>query len=140
MKPALMTIGTLSRRTGVPVKTLRGYEDMGLIYTVGRSPGNYRQFGDEALWCVGVIGVLRRLGLTVTEIRDVTETYLAQPDKPIGPRLAQVLEQVRARTEGRMTELRQLLTRIDDYETKFAAQLAGQDDFRGQDPRHGKSA
>jgi DNA-binding transcriptional MerR regulator len=33
----LMTIGTLSRRTGVPVKTLRTYEDLGLIYTAGRS-------------------------------------------------------------------------------------------------------
>ena len=34
-----MTIGTLSRRTGIPVKALRTYEDMGLIYTVGRSAG-----------------------------------------------------------------------------------------------------
>jgi MerR family regulatory protein len=41
----VMTIGTLSRRTGVPVKALRAYEDMGLLYTVGRSPGNYRLFG-----------------------------------------------------------------------------------------------
>jgi hypothetical protein len=56
-----MTIGTLSRRTGVRVKALRAYEDMGLIYTVGRSPGNYRLFGDEALWCVGVVGALRAL-------------------------------------------------------------------------------
>jgi DNA-binding transcriptional MerR regulator len=64
-----MTIGTLSRRTGVPVKALRAYEDMGLIYTVGRSPGNYRLFGDEALWCVGVVGALRDLGLTLEEIR-----------------------------------------------------------------------
>jgi DNA-binding transcriptional MerR regulator len=32
-----MTIGTLSRRTGIPVKALRTYEDMGLLYTVGRS-------------------------------------------------------------------------------------------------------
>ena len=51
----VMTIGTLARRTGVPVKTLREYEDLGLIYTVGRSAGNYRLFGEEALWCVGVV-------------------------------------------------------------------------------------
>jgi DNA-binding transcriptional MerR regulator len=36
----VMTVGGLSRRTGVPVKTLREYEDMGLIYTVRRSAGN----------------------------------------------------------------------------------------------------
>jgi len=28
---SVMTIGRLSRRTGVPVKVLREYEDMGLI-------------------------------------------------------------------------------------------------------------
>ncbi len=33
---------------GVPVKALREYEDAGLIYTVGRSPGNYRLFDDTA--------------------------------------------------------------------------------------------
>jgi len=42
-----MTIGDLSRRTGVPVKTLRKYEDMGLICTAGRSPGNYRLFDED---------------------------------------------------------------------------------------------
>jgi hypothetical protein len=35
----------------VPVKALREYEDLGLIYTVGRSAGNYRLFDEEALWC-----------------------------------------------------------------------------------------
>jgi len=35
----VITIGALSRRTGVPVKALREYEDLGLIYTVGRSAG-----------------------------------------------------------------------------------------------------
>ena len=57
----VMTVGALSRRTGVPVKTLRTYEDMGLIYTVGRSAGNYRLFDEDALWCVGVVSGLRTL-------------------------------------------------------------------------------
>jgi MerR family transcriptional regulator, copper efflux regulator len=47
---SVMTIGRLSRRTGVLVKVLREYEDMGLIYTVGRSAGNYRLFDEDALW------------------------------------------------------------------------------------------
>ncbi|HEX5401472.1 MAG TPA: MerR family DNA-binding transcriptional regulator, partial [Pseudonocardiaceae bacterium] len=32
-RSAVMTIGALARRTGVPVKALREYEDAGLIYT-----------------------------------------------------------------------------------------------------------
>ena len=66
-----MTIGELSRRTGINVKTLREYEGMGLVYTVGRSPGNYRLFDESALWCVEVIRNLRSLGLTVAEIREI---------------------------------------------------------------------
>lgn len=71
-----MTVGTLSRRTGVPVKLLREYEDAGLIYTAGRSEGNYRLFDDEALWCVEVITSMRGLGLTLAEIRELTDIYL----------------------------------------------------------------
>jgi DNA-binding transcriptional MerR regulator len=57
-----MTIGALSRRTGIPVKALRTYEDMGLIYTVGRSPGNYRLFDDEAdnVRCPGAASAVTR--------------------------------------------------------------------------------
>ncbi len=131
---AVMTIGALSRRTGVPVKTLREYEDLGLIYTVGRSAGNYRLFDEEALWCVGVIGTLRGLGLTVAEIRDLAAGYLQRSDEPSGPRLAQVLCAVRVRTENRIAELGELLRRIDQFQSQFADHLAGRADFRATDP------
>ena len=130
-----MTIGTLSRRTGITVKVLRTYEDMGLIYTVGRSPGNYRLFDDEALWCVAVISGLRSLGLTLEEIRGVAMDYLQKTDEPVGPRLAAVLKAVRARTEQHIAELWERLQAIDDFERAAAAELAGLADFRAMDPR-----
>lgn len=132
-----MTIGRLSRRTGVPVKLLREYEDLGLIYTVGRSEGNYRLFGDEAFWCVGVVTGLRELGLTLAEIHDLTEAYLRPSQEPFGPRLAALLQVVRSRTEQRIDELRLRLERIRDFETACAAELAGQADFGAFDPRRG---
>ena len=133
----VMTIGALSRRTGVPVKALREYEDLGLIYTVGRSAGNYRLFDDEALWCVAVVTSLRGLGMTMAEIGDLAANYLQRSDEPIGPRMAEVLRAVRARTEHRIAELREVLQRIDDYQVQFADQLAGRADFRALDPRSG---
>jgi len=129
-----MTIGTLSRRTGVPVKALREYEGLGLIYTVGRSAGNYRLFDEEALWCVGVIATLRGLGMTVAEIADLASSYLQRSGEPIGPGLAEVLDAVRVRTENRIAELHEVLRRIDDYQSQFADQLAGRADFRALDP------
>ena len=130
-----MTIGSLSRRTGVPVKTLRTYEDLGLIYTVGRSPGNYRLFGEEALWCVGVVTGLRGLGLTLDEICRVAASYLQDTGEPAGPRLATLLQAVRARTEQHIAELQERLQRIDEFEAAWAAELAGAADFRAQDPQ-----
>lgn len=132
-----ITIGTLSRRTGVPVKVLRQYEDLGLIYTAGRSDGNYRLFNDEALWCIGVVQTLRGLGLTLAEIQDLTNVYLSQTGEPIGPRLAEVLRAVRARTEDRIAGLHELLRRIDEFESSNNAELTGRADFRENDPRFG---
>jgi MerR family transcriptional regulator, copper efflux regulator len=134
---SVMTIGTLARRTGVPVKTLREYEDLGLIYTVGRSAGNYRLFGEEALWCVGVVGTLRGLGLTLSEIRDLAASYLGRTDEPIGPRLARALQTVHARTRARIGELEALLSRVAEYEADHRDELSGRADFRIHDPRFG---
>jgi DNA-binding transcriptional MerR regulator len=134
---SVMTIGTLARRTGVPVKTLREYEDLGLIYTVGRSPGNYRLFGEEALWCVGVVGTLRGLGLTLSEIQDLAAGYLGRTDEPVGPRLARVLQAVRTRTQARIVDLQELLSRVAQYEADHQAELSGRADFRTHDPRFG---
>jgi MerR family transcriptional regulator, copper efflux regulator len=131
----MMTIGVLSRRTGVSVKALREYEGMGLIYTVGRSPGNYRLFGEEALWCIGMVGVLRGLGLTLAEIQELAGMYLQPSDEPIGPRLAKVLGVVRNRTEARVADLQSLLQRIEDFEVGHEAELGGRTDFELQDPR-----
>ncbi len=132
-----MTIGELSRRTGMPMKAIREYEGMGLIYTVGRSPGNYRLFDDSALWCVEVIRSLRSLGLTLAEIQDIASTYLGRPDEPIGPHLARHLRVARARIDARIRELQQLRRRIDAYEAEHPAALARHTDsqIRSTDPR-----
>src|SRR5437764_2658680 len=92
-----MTIGDLSQRTGLSKKALRRYEGMGLIYTAGRSPGNYRLFDESARWCVQVIHNLRALGLSLSEIRELAGIYLGRPDQPIGPHLAELLRTVKTR-------------------------------------------
>jgi len=101
---SVMTTGELSRRTGLPVKAVREYADAGLIYSVGRTAAGYRLFEDEALWCVEVIRGLRALGLTVAEIRSLTNA-----DRQIGARLSRLLDAARARVTTRIEESRQML-------------------------------
>jgi DNA-binding transcriptional MerR regulator len=121
-----MTIGRLARRTGVSIKTLREYERLGLIYTLGRSEGNYRLFDDSALWCVQFISTCRSLGLTLKEIQQIGTVYLEQPGEPIGPHLAEQLDHVLLRVEARVAELEALRQRIREFQAVHATELAGQ--------------
>lgn len=120
-----MTIGQLARRTGVSIKTLREYEHLGLIYTLGRGENNYRLFNDEALWCVQVIGILRSLGLTLKEIQEISAFYCHRPGELAGPRLAEKLDQALSRIEARLSDLESIRQRIFDFKRTHAAALEG---------------
>lgn len=100
-----------------------------MIYSVGRTAAGYRLFEDEALWCVEMIRGLRALGLTVAEIRSLTEA-----DRQIGTRLSRLLDAARARVTTRVEELQQTLARIEAFEAEHRAELAGELDF-DTDPR-----
>ncbi|NUP25305.1 MAG: MerR family transcriptional regulator [Nocardia sp.] len=131
-----MTVGELSRRTGVPIKALRDYTDTGLIYTAGRSEANYRLFTTDALNCVHWIGQLRGLGLTLTEIRDLARDCPQDADL-IGPRLAERLRHARHRLDTRIADLHRIRSRMDEFETTHHAELAGRASTNGwdEDPR-----
>jgi len=111
-----MTIGQLSRRSGVSIKVLRDYEDLGFLYTLGRSESNYRLFGEEALWCVQVVQGLRSLGLTLKEIQTLVTCYRERPGEPSGALLEAHLAQALARVEARITALQALRQRILEFQ------------------------
>ncbi len=132
-----MTVGELSRRTGLSPKAIRDFEARGLIYSAGRSGANYRLFDESALWCVRVIVNLRSLGLTLREIEELAVVYLNRPDEPLGPHLGVALQRALRRIEERVAELEVIRRRIEDYRSRHAAALTGTggSEFRVGDPR-----
>jgi DNA-binding transcriptional MerR regulator len=74
-----VVIGELSRRSSVPVKTLRFYSDEGLLPPAERSRSGYRLYGDDAVLRVDLIRTLREAGLGLAAIKKVLrrETSLA---------------------------------------------------------------
>src|SRR5215211_7176979 len=108
----LMTVGELSRRTGLSIKAIREYEALGLIYSKGRSEGNYRLFGESALWCARVIQEMRSVGLTIKEIKRLGDAYLSEPDRPIGPQIASALDRTEERIAAQLRELESVRERI----------------------------
>lgn len=65
-----LAIGDLSRRTGVPVRTIRFYCDEGVLLT-SRSASGHRRFGQDAVDRLMLVRRLRALGLGLPAITDV---------------------------------------------------------------------
>jgi MerR family copper efflux transcriptional regulator len=128
MRGELMTVGELARRTGMSPKAIREFEGLGLIYSAGRSEANYRLFDESAIWCVQVIENLRALGLTIKQIQQLAAVYIERPDEPIGPRLAELLDQAEQRIEQRREQLDAIQRRIRDFRSANEAALAGRPD------------
>ena len=70
-----MKIGELARSTGATVKTIRFYEDAGLIPAAPRTESAYRIYGTEAVERLEFIRKAKRLGMSLDEIRGVLQLH-----------------------------------------------------------------
>ncbi|MBI4213781.1 MAG: heavy metal-responsive transcriptional regulator [Chloroflexi bacterium] len=66
-----MKIGQVAETTGLPVKTLRFYEDTGLLPQRPRTESGYRIFDERDLERLDFVKRAKRLGLSLTDIKDV---------------------------------------------------------------------
>ena len=67
----MMTVSALARACGLSRTTLLYYESQGLLRRPPRTAANYRAYGDQDLQRVREIGLYRKVGLSVPEIRAV---------------------------------------------------------------------
>jgi MerR family copper efflux transcriptional regulator len=118
-----MTVGQLSRHTGVPVMAVPRYTDWGLVNTLGRSAGNYRLFTGDAVWCLEQIGMLRDLGSTLAEIRRLAATH---GSRRVGPLLAEFLDRATARLDAQIAAVQRTRQRINELAGGHRAMLTGQ--------------
>ncbi|MFD9812015.1 MerR family transcriptional regulator [Streptomyces sp. NPDC059080] len=70
------SIGELSRRTGVPVRTIRFYSDEGLVPPADRTHAGHRRYAPAALQRLELIRSLRELGIGLATIRRVLDHEL----------------------------------------------------------------
>src|SRR3954453_11483358 len=66
-----MNIGTAAKRSGVPAKTIRYYESIGLIASAGRSANGYRVYTDEEVETLRFISHARSLGFPVKDVANL---------------------------------------------------------------------
>lgn len=104
-----MRIGELAERTGASVRSLRYYEQIGLLAS-RRTAGNQREFDESAVERVHLIRSLLAAGLSTSTIDDVLPC-MSDPESQT-PLLTRTLLSERARIEAeiaRLTDMRQLL-------------------------------
>lgn len=72
---ACLKIGELSARSGVPIKTIRYYEELGLLRSSGRTEGHFRLFHPDMVTRLAFIKRLQSLGLSLQAINDCLAVY-----------------------------------------------------------------
>ncbi|MEU0120558.1 heavy metal-responsive transcriptional regulator [Streptomyces albidoflavus] len=98
-----MRIGDLAATSGLSAKTIRFYEQSGLLPAPPRTPGGYRDYGEQAAARLGFIREAQGAGLTLAEIRSV----LALRDSGQAPcdHVTGLIEQRLGDIERRLAEL-----------------------------------
>lgn len=69
-----MTIGDAAEASGLPVKTIRYYEEIGLIHP-GRCANGYREFSSADIHKLTFVARSRSLGFTIEECRTLLSLY-----------------------------------------------------------------
>lgn len=66
-----MQIGEAASRAGLSIRTLRHYEEAGLVVPSGRSEGRFRLYTEKDVARLRVVRRMKPLGFTLEEMRDL---------------------------------------------------------------------
>lgn len=123
LKQQLLKIGEVADISQLPIKTIRYYEELGLLTpTVSRSESNYRLFQPSVLPRLAFIRRAQSLGLTLREIQDILQVH-DEGQLPCGEvkhnlqRKVQQLNEQIASLEILRRELTQLLNGWQEFST-----------------------
>ena len=121
----LFSIGDLSREFGVTTRTIRFYEDQGLLSPTREGQNRVYRPRDRVRLKLILRG--KRLGFSLKEIKALIELYDA-PEGEAG-QLRSFIDKIRARrTElmGQKEDIEHVLDELDSLEQRCADLLAGQ--------------
>lgn len=107
-RPPLLTIGAVSKRSGVAASALRFYEERGLIASVRVGAGKgHRRYGRALLRRIAFIVFAQRIGLSLDEIAEELAKLPSGPP-PSGRDWARISKRWDARVKARIAELERL--------------------------------
>lgn len=119
-----MQIGDVAARTELSLRTIRHYEETGLVIPSARSQGGFRLYTEADVARLMVIRRMKPLGFTLDEMRellDATDRLDSEETLPMDEREA-LLERVRGYEQGAAEQVEKLRTQLARAE-EFAQTL-----------------
>lgn len=104
----LLKVGELARRTGLTVRTLHHYDEIGLLVPSGRSEAGYRLYSQADVQRLHGIQTMRQMGLALNDIGELLAGEGMAPERIIGQQIRALDQQITQATElrARLTMLR----------------------------------
>jgi MerR family transcriptional regulator, copper efflux regulator len=101
----LHQIGAVAERVGLSLRTIRHYEEVGLVVPSGRSPGGFRLYTDADIERLEQVKVMKPLGFSLEETTEILELRRARHGGTLDAGGRQRLNEYLARAEERIGEL-----------------------------------
>jgi MerR family copper efflux transcriptional regulator len=112
----MLTIAQVRAATGLSARTLRYYEELGLLPGVRRRAGGRRVYGADEVERLRFIGRLKALGLSLAEVKQLNAVYaIAGSTRAMLARLDLLLGRRLADLDARIAELEGLRGEIGRY-------------------------
>ncbi|HSO70900.1 MAG TPA: MerR family transcriptional regulator [Arachnia sp.] len=115
-----LQIGAVAERTGLSIRTLRHYDEVGLVRPSGRSVGGFRLYTHDDVSRLLLIRRMKPLGFSLEEMVSLLETADAHRALPTADTAAALADYVRVASERR-DDLALQVAKADE----FIAQLRG---------------
>jgi MerR family copper efflux transcriptional regulator len=100
-----ITIGQIAKKTGMAAKTIRYYEQIGVLPVPGRTASGYRLYDELGVERLRFIRRARALGLPLHQLKALTTTLCSRPGTGFRPQLLALVREQLAAVKERVAEL-----------------------------------
>jgi DNA-binding transcriptional MerR regulator len=137
----LLSIAGVREHTGLSPRTLRYYEELGLLPGVRRRAGGRRVYGADELERLRFIQRLKQLGLSLAEIKELNAIYaIGGSTRDMLGKLDQLLVGHLEALDARLEELSGLREEIERYRARVARRIHAANTTDTADTGEGGSA
>lgn len=121
-----MQIGEVAERTGLSLRTIRYYEEVGLVVPSTRSQGGFRLYSEPDIRRLEMIKRMKPLSFHLDEMRELLGILDSLQDAEFGDTQQHRLHEFREKAEQRCRDLRAQLHVAEDFAATLREHLAEQ--------------